>query len=135
MSQWITPKTDWKDGDYFNLNPDYARIKGNILYAQEYAHKLYESFSLKDMQDFTIEDIPYVDFFNAIVENVRELESHLFVPPGVEPLITYTENQPAWNAKQLNNIERNLMLLYNAMEDQWENLKTLSFTLGGGGFE
>lgn len=29
---WTTPKTNWVDGDYFNLNPDYNRIKGNIEY-------------------------------------------------------------------------------------------------------
>lgn len=29
---WVTPKTNWVDGDYFNINPDYNRIKGNIEY-------------------------------------------------------------------------------------------------------
>lgn len=24
---WVTPKTNWVDGDYFNINPDYNRIK------------------------------------------------------------------------------------------------------------
>lgn len=135
MNQWITPKTDWVDGEFFNLTPDYERIRGNILFAQEYAKRLYESFSLQQMKDFTIEDIPFADFFNNIVENVRALENYLFVPPGIEPLKNYTENQPAWNAEQLNDIERNLLLLYNAMQDQWEHLKVLSFTLGGEDFE
>ena len=34
---WQTPKTSWAGQDAFRLDPDYERIRGNLLYLRQRA--------------------------------------------------------------------------------------------------
>ena len=129
---WQTPKTDWKSSDYFNLNPDYLRIKGNIEALKELGGELYPTFSLKAMGDYTIEDIPDVDFFNTVEENVELLGQKTYWPVGYQQRQVYKENGRAWSHEDLNRLERNLQLLYTALKSQKEGCRALCFELGGG---
>lgn len=43
MAEWLTPKTDWKESDYFNIE-DYNRIKNNIAYLKVFTDKLFSGF-------------------------------------------------------------------------------------------
>ena len=42
---WVTPKTDWKKTDPVMLDPDYARIRGNILHLRDMARQDFRMWS------------------------------------------------------------------------------------------
>jgi len=130
-NNWITPKTDWDaNNDYFNLDPDYNRIKANILFLKEYSERMYSVFSLLDMSDFTIDDIPFDTFLNDIVNNVTLLEINLYKPPADQSMKTYTGGLLGWDASELNIIESNILRLFNAITGQWECSPKLSYLMG-----
>lgn len=131
---WITPKTDWKDGDTFNLNPDYQRIRGDILEIQQLAQLFYEQPVITPMQEYSITDFPRSDFLNTIVENVESLKSFTFVPLGWQEMRTYEANAPGWEAEDLNKIEGNLGQLKAGIQGQENLLPMLEFALGGSEF-
>lgn len=91
---FITPKTNWNDGDKFNLTPDYDRIKGNI----EHVNALY-GINGVTLGTFTLSDVPTSSFFNNIVNNIRTLTTD-----GVT-LRTYNAYSLVWSARELNTIE------------------------------
>lgn len=130
---WIEPKTDWTNWSssnevYFNLDPDYARIKNNVLYIQEFSEKLNKHFDVH-LEDYTIDDFPYEDFFNNIVESVRTIEENTYLL-DYETMRDYVENGKVWNASDLNAIERNLQKVYNLLNGEYNSLMKLSFMLG-----
>lgn len=139
---WQTPKTDWapvdQDGNqmYFNLVPDYARIKGNIEYLRDFGNILYSNFDINAMEEYTIEDLPYSDFLNTVESNVELIASKTYSPPGFQKGKIFLGNDTVWNYKDLNRIENNLLLIYNTLNSQYEGMHTLAFetgiTLGGG---
>lgn len=90
---YTTPKTNWKNGQPFNLSPDYDRIKGNI----EYLQALYGA-SGTSLGVFTLSDIPTSSFFNDIVTNTESLCS-------APALRHYQAGSFVWGAKDLNDIE------------------------------
>ena len=49
---WITPKTDWQETDPVMLDPDYVRIRGNILHLRDMARQLNLPYPLADMADY-----------------------------------------------------------------------------------
>lgn len=132
MSEWVMSKTDWNSTDYFNLDPDYNRIKGNIQYIKDFSLKMYSDFSLIDMDEFIIDGFPYDTFLNNIVDNVTRLETNLFKPPADRPMTRYVGGQVGWNYEQLNIIEGNILRLYNAMVGQWNCIPQMAFTMGTG---
>ena len=131
---WQTPKTNWTKTDYFNLDPDYARISGNIEYLQDYAETLYSPFSLLPMGVYGIEDFPQASFANNIIQNVSDLANNTFHPPDWGEMRTYSGNSTGWNEKDLNVIEGNLFMLYKMLHGQWNILPQLQFELGGAEF-
>ena len=42
---WTPPKTNWVNGDAFNLDPDYNRIKGNIEYLIALSEEMYSKYT------------------------------------------------------------------------------------------
>lgn len=128
---WVTPKTDWKPTDTFNLSPDYDRIKGNIEYLQSFGKTMYPEFSIKVMSAYDITGFPYPSFLNTIVENTQTVAERTWMPSGFLPMATYEGNQPAWNDADLNAIEGNLLMTYNVLQGQFAVLPKLSFDLGG----
>ena len=76
MSIWQDPKTNWQDGDYFNLSPDYQRIKGNIEYLHDISHFLYPNYKIYELGMYTIDQFPRADFFNTIVYNIDLINSN-----------------------------------------------------------
>lgn len=98
---WVTPKTNWVDGDYFNLS-DYARIKGDIEYLQVFNH------GSKVLEAVSITTIPLVDFFNNIVIAIEEM----YLDSG---MTRYSTNGRIWNAEELNRIEGALLFGYNSL--------------------
>ncbi len=132
--EWITPKTDWKDGDGFNLSPDYARIKGNIEYLNQFSEKLYAPFSLAPMADYQITDFPHADFLNVLADNTELIRTNTYSPLGFLPMSRYAGNGPGWTGNDLNILENNLLNLYKSLSGQWNALPQLAFEIGGSEF-
>ncbi len=132
MADWVTPKTDWTADDYFNLDPDYSRIKGNIQWIKDFSAKMYADFPLLSMGDFTVDGFPADTFLNNIVDNVTALEKNLFRPPENQNMKRYSLEAPGWDYRQLNIIESNILRLHDAMVGQWNLLPTMAFSMGTG---
>lgn len=119
MATWTEPKTDWVDGEYFNIDPDYLRIQGNILYLREIG---IEKFPLIEAQvpipeDYSVNDVPTCEFFNMVVYAISSLMT--IVTPGETSILddlTYSDNGTAWNAEVLNEIEYRSGCLKTAIE-------------------
>lgn len=124
---WTEPKTDWKNGEYFNLDVDYARIKGNILYIVEFAEKLNKTFNV-ELSEYTIEELPYEEFFNNIVYAVEEIEKAY--PIVYDDMRNYQENNVIWDENDLNTIEKNTKKVYNLLIGEWNCIRKLDFMLG-----
>ena len=128
---WITPKTDWVNGDRFNLYPDYNRIKGNIEYLIDLSKTLYFDYDAPALENPVSTDFPKASFFNNVVDSTRAILSNCYSPLGAKPMRSYTSNGLVWNADDLNTIERNHLLLYNALTEQKSSIRRLEYTLGG----
>lgn len=131
---WTTPKTNWVPTDYFDLDPDYNRIKGNIEYLFEFSNKLYVPPDMIPMQVYDISDDAEPDFFNNIVDNVSILAEETYYPPGFETMERYGGNKRIWTANHLNTIEKNLNLVYTGYKSQWNLLPMLAYEMGGSEF-
>lgn len=128
---WVAPKTNWVNGDYFNIDPDYNRIKGNIEYVSNLSKELYREYQTKTLEDKAITDYPDVNFFNNVSESIEVILSKCYRPVGSKPMRLCVENGQGWTATDLNNIESNLLRLYQALEGQKKSIRRLSFVLGG----
>lgn len=128
---WITPKTNWVNGDRFNLNPDYSRIKGNIEYLIALSKTLYLDYDAPTLESPTTKDFPKASFFNNVVDSTRAILTNCYSPVGIKPMRSYTSNGLVWNAEDLNAIERNHLLLYDAFMEQKSGIRKLEYTLGG----
>ena len=128
---WVTPKTNWLDGDYFNLSPDYDRIKGNIEYLIALSKTLYVDYPTPTLETADITGYPKVSFFNNVVNATRAMLESCYTPSGAKSMKLYASNGVAWPAAELNTIERNHYLLYMAFTGQKSGIPRLQFTLGG----
>ena len=128
---WITPKTDWVDGDYFNLDPDYNRIKNNIEYLISLTEELYNDYPHPTLESADILGYPTVTFFNNVVNATNAMLKDCYSPNGSQPTRVYASNGVGWNATELNTIERNHLLLYDALLGQKSCVPNLQITLGG----
>lgn len=133
MSVWQEPKTNWKNSDYFNLSPDYQRIKGDIEYLHALALKLYSPFSIYTLGTYTIQEFPKADFFNNIVYDIDLINQNTLGSSNAryKTMKTYSSNGRIWSYDDLNIIEGNLAMLYNELQiKRYNNKPRLSFTLG-----
>ena len=128
---WITPKTDWTNGDRFNLDPDYNRIKGNIEYLVELSKTMYADYDTPALEEAIANGFPKVSFFNNVVDSTRAILTNCYFPVGAKSMRSYISNGIVWNADELNTIERNHLLLYNALTQQKSVIRRLQITLGG----
>ena len=128
---WITPKTNWVNGDRFNLYPDYDRIKGNIEYLVSLSKTMYPDYDTPTLESPTVTDFPKVSFFNDVVNATQAILSECYPPVGARSMRLYASNGIVWNASELNAIERNHLLLYNALMGQKSGIRRLEYTLGG----
>jgi hypothetical protein len=128
---WTTPKTNWADGDYFNLNPDYNRIKGNIEYLIALSKEMYPEYSSPTLESADITGYPKVAFFNNVVNSTKAILNNCYSPVGTKSMRVYASNGVGWNAAELNAIESNHLLLYQALTGQKSGIRKLQLTLGG----
>lgn len=131
MMAWTTPKTNWVDGDRFNLDPDYNRIKGNIEYLITLSKEIYPDYSTPSLEAVNTIGYPKASFFNNVVDATRAVLTNCYSPTGARAMRSYTSNGIVWNAAELNAIEGNHLLLYHALNGQKSSIRRLQFTLGG----
>lgn len=128
---WTTPKTNWVNGDYFNLNPDYYRIKSNIEYLIDLSKTMYADYSTPTLESPTITGYPRVSFFNNVVNATKAILENCYTPSGVLSMKLYASNGEGWTASELNVIEGNHLFLYKAFTGQKAGIPKLEITLGG----
>lgn len=128
---WIEPKTNWVNDDYFNLDPDYTRIKGNIEYLIALSKEMYPEYPYPVLELADIMGYPTASFFNNVVNATMSIMTYCYTPIGAKSMRGYTSNGVAWNASDLNAIEENHRLLYDVLTRQKASLNRLPITLGG----
>ena len=129
---WQTPKTDWQESDFFNVE-DYNRIKGNLNEIRAQAVILWPEFSLEDMgADKTYEDYSfYADEINRFETNVGRICAGTY-PFAVGNQKTFYDNQPFIDWQELNRIEEACRLIYSNIQSRLNGRKILAFTFNGG---
>ena len=129
---WQTPKTDWQESDFFNVE-DYNRIKGNLNEIRAQAVILWPEFSLEDMgADKTYEDYSfYADEINRFETNVGRICAGTY-PFAVGNQKTFYDNQPFIDWQELNRIEEACRLIYSNIQSRLNGRKILAFTLNVG---
>ena len=110
--QWVSPKTDWKKTDPFNIS-DYNRIKGNTNYLHEWAVHLY----------------PYADEFNRMEENVDAINTHIFTD-NYGTAQSFYDNGKFIDWTECNRLETATLQMYKILERQQAGLPRLAFRLG-----
>lgn len=131
---WVTPKTNWVNGDRFNLDPDYDRIRGNIEYLIELSKTMYADYETVALETASVGSFPKVSFFNKVVDSTKAILSNCYSPVGSRSMRSYVSNGIVWNADELNAIENNHLLLYHAFHGQKDGIRRLQLTLGGAKF-
>ena len=131
---WQTPKTSWKEGDYFNIE-DYNRIKGNLNEIRSQALVLWLDFPYEEMgSDKTYQDYGfYSDEINRFESNVENIRAGTY-PFKTGNRQTFYDNQSFIDWKELNRIEEACRLIYSNIQSRDNGRKTISFTLNGGAF-
>lgn len=130
---WTTPKTNWQSTDSFMLNPDYERIRGNMQHLHGMAQRLYPAFGLVNMADYTIEGLPFIEFFDNVETNLQRLYDCTFKRRDYANRVM-RENGSVWDFRDLNRIEGILGQMYSDMLTQESTKPVLSFKMGGGAF-
>ena len=128
---WVTPKTNWVDGDRFNLDPDYNRIKGNIEHLIEMSRDMYPEYEHPQLESASMDGYPQLSFFNNVVNATWAMLYYCYSPNGSNGMREYSSNGAVWNASELNAIENNHQLLYDAFTAQKPCIRRLQITLGG----
>lgn len=75
---WTTPKTDWNQGDHFNLE-DYIRINDNIAYLKDMAAEIYpqsELYAICFRERNTNMEGVYCDFFSLMDMVVAKMQTY-----------------------------------------------------------
>lgn len=131
MSNWVEPKTDWKENDRFNIQ-DYNRIKNNLSFLNERASRLIKPFSIINMgSDLTsYESYWDVNVFNAFEKNLETINNSTFNKDYVATK-TFYENGQFVKWDELNRIESATLAINKMLENLDVALRKLPFRLGG----
>lgn len=130
---WVTPKTDWSDGDYFDIS-DYNRIIGNVNYLyQLYIDLGQPSFTPADMGSTVSEysSTPWnFAHFNAVHTNLSQMCAALFGAWDPPEFVTYVGNGSFCTSEDLNEIEGVSGTIYRELHRLNAGVRRIPFTLG-----
>lgn len=127
--EWITPKTDWKSTDRFNLS-DYSRIKGNMEYIRARSEGILTPYNFEEMSQVTAYTAIWnVDDFNRFERNLSYLQKSV---PSLDfgTSQTFYENGRFIGASELNRIESALFESNELISRQYFGLRRLVVRLG-----
>lgn len=130
---WQTPKISWTESDAFRLDPDYERIRGNLLYLRQRAAAITRRPDYGEMSSYTADGLPLADFFNRVEENLAALAD------AVQPRLEYSTRSFSpgslvWDWRDLERIEGMMLQVYNDLNAIESGQQKLAFCLGGGLF-
>lgn len=129
MAEWIEPKTDWVENDYFNAS-DYNRIIGNIAYLKACLDGLFLNLTNVSLgEEKTYLSLIYAREMNGIEQSLEKLNSETY-RFDIGETQTYRANKPTPLWSEFNRIESAMLLLYNTMVTHKEALPRLAFKLG-----
>lgn len=138
MSVWTEPKTNWSGAknEYFNIEPDYQRIKGNIEFLGDYLGYIgFDKNNLYRMENVTLESVPKQTFFNNVVYNIDILRNFIGTPINYRNMRTYVSKGNVWNYKDLNIIEKNIFTIKRKTDSIFLTKDKLPFIQLGKGDE
>ena len=138
MSVWTEPKTNWSGAknEYFNIEPDYQRIKGNIEFLGDYLGYIgFDKNNLYKMENVTLESVPKQTFFNNIVYNIDILRNFIGTPINYRNMRTYVSKGNVWNYQDLNIIEKNIFTIKRKTDSIFLTKDKLPFIQLGKGDE
>lgn len=130
---WQTPKTTWAEQDPFCLDPDYERIRGNLLYLRQRAAAITQKPGYSRMQDYAVDGVPLAEFFNRVEENLAALAAAVQPRPEYATR-TFVPSDLVWDWRDLERIEGMLLQIYNDLNAIENGQQKLAFCLGGGLF-
>jgi len=120
---WLTPKTDWKESDYYNF-ADLNRVESN----SEYIASLLTSYrgqpvTITVVTNRDMRRIEFYDSMNRIEANIQTLADNFFEPVGWEtPKTNWASGKP-FDYRDANRLERNLQLLHDLILKAFDTLK------------
>lgn len=130
---WQTPKTTWAERDSFCLDPDYERIRGNLMYLQQRAAAITQKPDYAKMQDYTVDGIPLAEFFNRVEDNLSALAAVVQQRPEYSTR-SLLPGDLVWDWRDLERIEGMLLQIHNDLNAIESGQPKLAFCLGGGLF-
>ena len=130
---WQTPKISWTESDAFRLDPDYERIRGNLLYLRQRAAAITRRPDYGEMSSYTAAGLPLADFFNRVEENLAALADAVQLRPEYSTR-SFSPGSLVWDWRDLERIEGMLLQVYNDLNAIESGQQKLAFCLGGGLF-
>ena len=130
---WQTPKISWTESDAFRLDPDYERIRGNLLYLRQRAAAITRRPDYGEMSSYTADGLPLADFFNRVEENLAALADAVQPRPEYSTR-SFSPGSLVWDWRDLERIEGMLLKIYNDLNAIEDGQQKLAFCLGGGLF-
>lgn len=130
---WQTPKISWTESDAFRLDPDYERIRGNLLYLRQRAAAITRRPDYGEMSSYTADGLPLADFFNRVEENLAALADAVQPRPEYSTR-SFSPGSLVWDWRDLERIEGMLLQIYNDLNAIESGQQKLAFCLGGGLF-
>lgn len=130
---WQTPKTSWAETDAFRLDPDYERIRGNLLYLRQRAAAITQKPGYGQMQAYAVDGVPLAEFFNRVEENLAALAAAVQPRPEYATR-AFVPGDLVWDWRDLERIEGMLLQIYNDLNAIENGQQKLAFCLGGGLF-
>ncbi|WP_294453753.1 hypothetical protein [uncultured Allofournierella sp.] len=130
---WQTPKISWTESDAFRLDPDYERIRGNLLYLRQRAAAITRRPDYGEMSSYTADGLPLADFFNRVEENLAAL-ADVVQPRPEYSTRSFSPGSLVWDWRDLERIEGMLLQIYNDLNAIESGQQKLAFCLGGGLF-
>lgn len=130
---WQTPKISWTESDAFRLDPDYERIRGNLLYLRQRAAAITRRPDYGEMSSYTADGLPLANFFNRVEENLAALADAVQPRPEYSTR-SFSPGSLVWDWRDLERIEGMLLQVYNDLNAIESGQQKLAFCLGGGLF-
>jgi len=123
IAQWIEPKTDWGEEDFYNYH-DLDRVENNSEYlANLLSSYRGQSVSITAFTDRYKKRFEFYDSMNRIESNIQTLADNFFEPVGwIEPKTDWESGQP-FGFRDANRLERNLALLHDLLLKAFESYK------------